>query len=195
MEDFRNIFSKNDKENPTDRLENDNENEITNLVKEAIKGSYEAFGQLYRLYVQQIFRYVYYQVGDRMTAEDITADVFVKALDHIKSCAGKESTFKAWLYRIAHNRVIDYFRGRRKYLSLEANIGNFKQEPGKGVEGREILDVVSELPNNQRQVIILKFVAGLSNPEVALVMSKSQGAIRITQMRALNSLKKKLSGK
>ena len=194
LKDFRNNYSKGNKAHSAAKSVTDNKSETTRLVKEAVEGSFEAFGQLYRLHVRQIYQYVFYQVGDRMTAEDITADVFLKALERIESCAGKEPTFKAWLYRIAHNRVVDYFRSRHRHLSLEADIGDLKQEPGKSLERQELLDVITELPHNQRKVIILKFIAGLGNPEIGKIMGKSEGAIRILQMRALTLFRKKLSG-
>jgi RNA polymerase sigma-70 factor (ECF subfamily) len=192
LKDFRNNISKGNKDNSTDGSGTGNKTEITRLVKEAVKGNFEAFGQLYRLLVKQIYQYVFYQVGDRMTAEDITADVFLKALERIDSCEGKESTFQAWLYRIAHNCVVDYFRRRRRHLSLENDIGDLKQEPDQSLERRELLRVTAELPRNQRQVIILKFIAGLGNAEIGNIMGKSEGAIRILQMRALALLRKKL---
>ena len=194
MKDLRNNFSEDDKDDPEIGSETDNKAEIANLVNNAAKGSSEAFGQLYRLFIKQIYRYVYYQVGDKMTAEDITADVFFKALDHIDSCQGKEATFQAWLYRIAHNSVIDYFRSRKRQLSMESEIFHLKQDNAKGIERRELFDIVSKLPANQRQIIILKFIAGLNNREIGKVLGKNEGAVRIMQMRALLSLRKKLGG-
>lgn len=194
MKDFRNNFSEDDNDNSEIGSETDSKAEIKNLVNKAVKGSHEAFGQLYRFFVKRIYRYVFYQVGDKMTAEDITADVFFKALDHIDSCEGKEATFQAWLYRIAHNCVIDYFRSRNRQLSLESEIYHLKQDPDKRMESRELIDIVSKLPTNQRQIIILKFIAGLSNREIGKVLGKNAGAVRIMQMRALLSLRKKLGG-
>ena len=133
-----------------------------------------------------------------MIAEDITAEVFLKALERISSCAGKEPTFTAWLYRIAQNRVVDHFRRLRRHLSLEdyrsLGLRDIKQDPSKNLERQELLKVINELPKSQRQVIILKFIAGLDNSEIGQIMGKSEGAIRILQMRALASLRKKLGG-
>lgn len=181
MEPSRNI---NSREN--------NRPDLKSLVSEAALGNFEAFGKLYHLYVKQIYKYVYYQVGERMTAEDITADVFTKALENINSCTGKESTFKAWLYRIAHNRVVDYFRGKKSHLSLERDIGDVHDDSENSFKKIELLEVISKLPHNQKQVIILKFMSGLSNSEIGNIMDKSEGAVRILQMRALTTLRKKL---
>ncbi len=194
LEDNRNNFREQNKDRSATGPGADNKIEIIELVKEAARGNFEAFGQLYRLHVKQIYQYIFYQVGDKMTAEDITAEVFLTALERVDSCAGKEPTFKAWLYRIAHNRVIDFFRSRRRHLSLEIDAVDLKQDPIKNLERQELLDVIAELPHNQRQVIVLKFIVGLSNPEIGQIMRKSEGAIRIIQMRALTSLRKKLGG-
>ena len=82
------------------------------LVKRAIGGDFAAFGYLYGIYLDRIYRYVFYKVKDKMTAEDITEEVFLKAWKAINSCKGKERTFSSWLYRIAHNHIIDIFRTR-----------------------------------------------------------------------------------
>jgi len=172
--------------------------EITRLVELAAAGNFEAFGKLYHIYAEKIYRYVYYQVKDKMTAEDITADVFLKALEAIKSCKGKEATFSSWLYRIAHNRTMDNFRSmkRKPIVDTEAvtNLADPKQEVEKKVERQELLEVIAELPQNQSQVVILKFIGGLDNREIGRTMGKSEGAVRILQMRALAMLRDKLGG-
>lgn len=170
---------------------------ILGLVERAIGGDFEAFGELYSIYLDRIYRYIFYLVKDRMTAEDITEEAFFKAWKAIKSCKGKERTFSSWLYRIAHNHVIDYLRSRGKYLSLEMEIIGKVSGPELEVEGaleqQELLGVIDCLPQNQRQVIILKFIEGLDNSEIEQVMGKSQGAIRVLQMRALAALRQELS--
>ena len=174
------------------------QSEIAGLVKRAAGGDFEAFGELYNTYLERIYRYVFYQVRDKMTAEDITEEVFLKAWRAIDSCKGKEQTFSAWLYRIAHNHVIDNLRRQRKYLSTDieelAEVSSLEQEAGQKIEKQEMLDAISELPQNQKQVIILKFIEGLDNREIEQVTGKRQGAIRILQMRALATLRQRLSG-
>lgn len=170
--------------------------EITRLVKRAVSGDFEAFGELYSIYLDRIYRYVFYQVRDKMTAEDITEEVFVKAWKAIGSCKGKESTFSSWLYRIAHNHVIDNFRSLQKHPSIEIEavdkVGNLELEMEGELERQELLGVIACLPQSQRQVIILKFIEGLDNCEIGQVMGKSEGAIRALQMRALAALREKL---
>ena len=196
LADSRNNFSEEDGYLSSAAPGAGKKSEIIRLVDEATGGSFEAFGELYRLHVNQIYQYVFYQVQNNMVAEDITADVFTRALERIDSCKGRGATFTAWLYRIAYNRVIDFFRSNRRHLPLESDgvydLGDIKQDPFKYLERRELYNLVMGLPANQRQVIILKFIVGLDNREIGHVIHKSEGAIRIIQMRALASLRKKL---
>lgn len=171
--------------------------DITRLVEETAGGDFEAFGELYSVYLDRIYRYVFYQVKDKMTAEDLTEDIFVKAWQAIGSYKGKGKSFSAWLYRIARNRVIDYLRSRRQYVSLDtevlANVANCEQEVERHLMQQEVLELVSCLPAQQKQVIILKFIEGLDNREIEEITGKSQGAIRVMQMRALAMLRQRLS--
>jgi len=112
--------------------------EVPRLVEWAADGNVEAFGELYSIYLDQIHRYVFYQVRDRMTAEDLTEEIFVKAWKALGRYKQKNSAFSAWLYRIAHNHVVDYFRTRRQHLALEEEIPkNYRRQyltclPSKG---------------------------------------------------------------
>ena len=168
------------------------------MVEKAIEGNVEAFGELYGIFLDRIYRYVFYQVRDKMTSEDITEEVFVKAWYAISSCKGKEKTFSAWLYRIAHNRIIDIFRSREKEQPIEmdtvAETSRAELQLETEIDHRELLDCIGELPSNQKQVIILKYIEGLDNREIERIVGKKQGAIRILQMRALTRLRERLNG-
>jgi len=173
--------------------------EIVRLVKEAAGGDFTAFGELYSIYLDRIYRYVFYQIKDKMTAEDITEEVFIKAWRAIRSCRGKEKTFSTWLYRIAHNHLINTLYCREKLMSLEKNnlveVIDPKQKIEVKIECQELLETITCLPQNQKQVIILKFVEGLDNREIGRIMSKNEGAIRVSQMRALTTLREKLGNR
>jgi RNA polymerase sigma-70 factor, ECF subfamily len=180
----------------TDRTVAYNQSVVERLVDKASAGNFEAFGKLYGSYLDQIYRYVFYQVKDKMTAEDITEEVFVKAWKAIGSCKGKGKTFSAWLYRIAHNHMINTLRSMQKCVSIEqGNMAEFHDsglEIEKRLEHQELLELVACLPENQRQVIILKFITGQNNHDIARIMDKREGAIRILQMRALTALRQRL---
>ncbi len=197
MKYFRNIDREENRASEVARSVTGGQSEVVRLIKRAAGGNFEAFGELYNIYLERIYRYVFYQVRDKMTAEDLTEEVFLKAWKSIDTCRGKEQTFSSWLYRIAHNHVIDNLRSQRKYLSTDMEALAEVSSPELGEEGKlerqEMLEVISDLPQNQKQVIILKFIEGLGNREIGQVMGKSQGAIRVLQMRALATLRERLS--
>jgi RNA polymerase sigma-70 factor (ECF subfamily) len=174
------------------------QSEINSLVNKAACGNFEAFGKLYSLYLNRIYRYALYQVRDKMTAEDITEEVFVKAWNAIGSCKGKGQTFLSWIYRIAHNHIINTLRNSQKCLSLEgdniAEINNMQTDGNITLEQQELMKAIAELPQIQRQVIILKFIDGFNNNEISKIIGKREGAIRVLQMRALTMLRQKLGG-
>jgi len=196
MKDKRNN-SAGEKAHATDKPLPSEQDKAIRLVKRAIGGDFAAFGNLYGIYLDRIYRYVFYQVKDKMTAEDITEEVFLKAWKAINSCKGKEQTFSSWLYRIAHNRVIDIFRSQRKERTVEMETVAELNQPAVEIETeldhQEILNNLTDLPPNQRQVIILKFIEGLDNQEIGRIIGKSQGAIRVLQTRALAKLREKLN--
>ena len=198
---IRNKIREENKAQDAARIVASEQGEILALVERATGGDFEAFGELYSIYLDPIYRYVFYQVKDRMTAEDVTEEVFLKAWRGISSCKGKEQTFSSWLYRIAHNHMIDYLRSRQRHLSREdslteidtiARVDSPEPETEAKLDWQELLETISYLPQNQKQVIILKFTEGLDNREIGQIMGKSQGAVRVLQMRALATLRKRL---
>jgi RNA polymerase sigma-70 factor, ECF subfamily len=172
--------------------------EIQGYVQMAIEGDVDAYSMLYQTFVDQIFRYVFFQLGDRMKAEDITQEVFIKSWKSLKTCRGKEDTFSAWLYRIAHNQIVDTLRKNKQEISLELTdpVGktNTESEVETSLECQRVLEAINTLPEPQRQIIILKFMEGAENDEIGDIMGKRQGAIRALQMRARNNLRQRLNG-
>jgi RNA polymerase sigma-70 factor, ECF subfamily len=195
MSEKRNNTGKQNKEpKQADQTDVNSNARAIELVDRASGGDIEAFGNLYRIYIDQIYRYIYYRVNNRMLAEDITEDVFLKAWKSVKSCKGKGQTFLSWLYRIAHNQIVDNFRSsRREGLPLEENYLSTSissdSELDSSLKWQEVVRVITTLPPNQEQVMTLKFMEGLSNQEVGAIMGKSEGAIRILQMRALITIR------
>jgi RNA polymerase sigma-70 factor (ECF subfamily) len=195
MDDKRINNQKYEKETVENSENNDLDTEY--LVSRAIGGDVQAFGKLYTSHVTRIYRYAFYNVRHKQHAEDITQEVFLKAWKAIKSCKGKEKTFSSWLYRIAHNLIIDKIRKRQRELSgvteIATDIIDTSSNLEAGLEKKDLLKEMDYLPSNQRQVIILKFIQGMDNREIAEIMGKSTGAIRIMQMRALTALKDRLN--
>ncbi|MBN1991449.1 MAG: sigma-70 family RNA polymerase sigma factor [Anaerolineae bacterium] len=170
------------------------------LIEQA-KTDPEAFGQLYELHVEKIYNYIYYRVGNRHEAEDLTAKVFYRALNHIPRYKNNGAPFAAWLYRIAHNLVANWHRdhSRRQIVALE-NVklaGEGQENPYHAAERtneRELLlAAIQELPPERQQLLTLKFIQKMSNAEIGQVMGRSEGAIKSLYHRTLTSLKKLLA--
>jgi RNA polymerase sigma-70 factor (ECF subfamily) len=174
-----------------------NEASIRNLVKKAKAGrDPEAFGELYDEYVDQLFRYIYYKVGNFTEAQDLTGQTFLKAFENIDSYELRDVAFSSWLYRIAHNLVVDYFRreSRREHVPIEeqppaaSNRGNPVESVMAELDSERLYEAIQKLTHNQREVLVLKFIDNLSNNQVAEIMGISVGAVKSTQKRGLLSL-------
>jgi RNA polymerase sigma-70 factor (ECF subfamily) len=173
-----------------------NHNAVDILLRRVRQGDAAAFGEIYASYIERIYRYVYYQVKDRMLAEDIAEEVFLKAWRNLDSYKGNGASLSSWLYRIAHNLVIDNFRAGKKLAAMKREVVDDTDSPQHTAESnwqkQRLLEVVDTLPEQQKQLILLKFIEGMNNEEIAQVTGKTQGAIRIMQMRALASLRQRL---
>ncbi len=172
-----------------------NVNEERALVQRAIRHDREAFAQLYDRFVDRIFRYIYYKVGARAEAEDLTAQVFMKAWEAIGHYQWMDRPFAAWLYRIAHNIVVDYFRTRRDISSLdempfieEENAASLEEITQRHMTAEVLRRAISRLTQDQQRVIILRFLEGYSTEQVAQILDKQPGAVRTLQHRALAGL-------
>ena len=196
MSDLRNKGYQENNNRPAFGSETSETSKIEKLVVQAVNGNTDAFGDLYIIFVEKIYRYVFYQIKSKTAAEDITGEVFLKVWRAISSCRGKENAFSPWLYRIAHNQLVDEIRKRHRRPSLELDnvetISDSENSVERYSEKQELLQLIDRLPSNQRQVIILKFIEGMDNREIAEITGKSEGALRVMQMRALAALRKEL---
>ena len=157
-----------------------------------------AFGALYRRYVDPIYRYTYHRLGAREQAEDATSQIFLKALVALPTHRTDRS-FRSWLFTIAHNVVTDCYRARRPLEPLE-----LVPEPIDGrvspedeaiarVEQDEVRRMLERLPVEQRRILELR-LAGLNSAEIAQVLGKSQGAVKVAQSRAIARLRDQFGG-
>jgi RNA polymerase sigma-70 factor, ECF subfamily len=169
------------------------------LVRRSQRGDADAFGSLYDAYVERIYRYIYFRVAEAKLAEDITSLVFLKAWEKLDTYRAGASTFIAWLYRIAHNAVIDEYRTRKVTVRLDdTQPTEIHHEDGVDekmdlqFESEKLRKALHELTEEQQQVLILKFVSGLNTQEIAEQLGKQPGAIRALQMRALQGLARSL---
>jgi RNA polymerase sigma-70 factor (ECF subfamily) len=169
------------------------------LVRRAQQRDPAALTQLYEENFDRIYRYIVLKTGDRIEAEDMTQQVFLNALKSLSSFKWRGMPFSAWLYRIAHNQIVDYLRKRSKQAtvpldeSLAAGISDPKQEVERQVEIEELFRATQKLTRAQREVVSLRFTGELSIAEVARIMGKSEGAVKALQHSAIAALRRVLS--
>lgn len=173
-----------------------NQDELA-LIDQARTEDKEAFGQLYALYHDKIYNYIYYRMGNSADAEDLTAKVFIRAMQHISRYEDKGVPFSAWLYRIAHNLVANWHRdnSRRQILSLD-DIAQWRVADGSPEFATQLmedkallLESIRRLPADRQELLKLKFVENLSNAEIGNIMGRSEGAIKSLYHRTLLALR------
>nr|MCW2727305.1 polymerase subunit sigma-70 [Aeromicrobium sp.] len=168
------------------------------LVDLAKQGDAEAFGQLYDHYVTGVFRFIYYRVGSRQLAEDLTSETFVRGLRAIQRFNWQGKDFGAWLTTIARNLVADHFKSSRSRLEIvtdtipegRTHAGSPEQEVLALISNEMLFDAVRSLPPEQRDCILMRFIQGLSIAQTAAALGRSEGAIKQLQLRAVRSLAK-----
>lgn len=160
-----------------------------------------AFEPLYERYVAKIYAYAYYRVGHAQDAEDITARTFYQALTHLNRYTSRGVPFSAWLFRIAHNLVANWHRdsSRRQTFSLDVIVetpdpGSSLSERAEGnEESQRLWEAVRLLPPERQQLLVLKFVDELSTEQIAIIMGRSEGAVKALLHRTLVALRRQLS--
>lgn len=179
-------------------MADDDHRQDDELIVKAYHGDQHAFGVLYERYLNRVFRYIYFRVADSIEAEDLTETVFIKAWEALGSVRIEEFNFKAWVYRIAHNVVIDRYRTNRADVPLDdiGHLHDVTHNPEYAYriqeESSQLAKEISKLDPVMQDVIIYRFILGLSHAETAEIMEKSEVNIRVIQYRALQKLKEKL---
>jgi RNA polymerase sigma-70 factor (ECF subfamily) len=169
---------------------------MMDLVERAQAGEAEAFGRLYDQYADTVYRYIYYRVGGKATAEDLTSETFLRALRRIGTFTWQGRDFGAWLATIARNLVADHFKSSRFRLEvttgemLDANEVERSPEDSvlESLSNAALLEAVRKLNPQQQECVTLRFLQGLSVAETARVMGKNEGAIKTLQYRAVRTL-------
>lgn len=178
----------------------DSEKEI-DIILQAQRGQKQAISDLYRLYVDAVYKFIFYRTGSREEAEDLTSETFIKMIKSIKNFSF-DSKFKTWLLGIAKHTILDYFRKHYKtktlpiedYLNLD--LGNleiiFNEEIDKETikNDKKVAKVLSRLPENYRDVLELRFLRGYSIKETAAELNKSISNVKVMQYRAIQKAQK-----
>jgi RNA polymerase sigma-70 factor, ECF subfamily len=184
-----------DRPDPTDAAA-----EVWALVERAQAGESAAFGLIYDRYVDTVFRFIYFRVGNRQLAEDLTSDTFLRALKRIGSFTWQGRDLGAWLVTIARNLVADHFKSGRYRLEVTTGDVLDADREDRGPEGSPeaavvdhitnvaLLGAVKQLNPEQQECIVLRFLQGFSVAETAQAMGKNEGAIKALQYRAVRAL-------
>jgi RNA polymerase sigma-70 factor (ECF subfamily) len=170
------------------------------LIQAAQRGNEQAFGELYNAYVQQVYRYVMYRVNNTETAQDLTADVFLRAVEGLARYENRQVPFLAWLYRIAHARVVDHYR-RTQRVGAEENIDSVEVKVDEDLDTdlmlnyrqQKLREALNKLPGEQRQVLLLRFIEGYDIQQTADTLGKTIGAVKMIQRRALQAMNMELT--
>ena len=170
-------------------------------IRGAQAGRPEQVTALYEHYHASIFRYLYYRVGDRQTAEDLTSEVFLRMIRNLAGyrLQGSSAPFQAWLFQIAHNLATDYFRRSSIHpqVELAEQMAGGDPPPDAGIEHRlaneHLYQALTRLNEDQRDVVVLRFMVGLPITEVARTVHKSVDAVKGLQRRGLSALRDSLS--
>lgn len=166
------------------------------LIRKAQRGEAESFGALYDHYLPKIYRYILAKVNHRQVCEDIAHEVFLRAWKNIGGFKERGFPFSSWLYRIARNQVIDYYRLQKNTASLDhinPDLIRFADSTEATADVRiaweKVYGVLRHLTEDEQDVIVMRFVNDLTPKEIAEVVGKSEGAIRVIQHRAIQTLK------
>ncbi len=174
--------------------------EIWDIVRRAQQGDSEAFGEIYDRYLDTVYRYIFFRVSAAALAEDLTSETFLRALRRIGSVTWQGRDLGAWLVTIARNLIADHYKCGRSRLEVSTpelvaedhvDHGTHGQPEAQTIEhltNQTLLKAVTELPTEQQECIVLRFLDGMSVGETAQAMGKNDGAIKALQYRAVRAL-------
>ena len=173
------------------------------LIKGASRGNAGDFDRLYSHYIAPIYRFIYMKVTHRQEAEDLAHEVFLNAWQGLPSYQSRGFPFSSWLYHIARNKVIDYYRLKKNVVGLDALGGmvdlaktetSVETELENNLNLEKIKAAIHKLNHDQQDVLLMRFVEELSYKEISAAIQKSEGAVRLIHHRAVKELKKLLNG-
>jgi RNA polymerase sigma-70 factor (ECF subfamily) len=168
--------------------------QIDKLVREAQKGNTKAFGEIYDIYYPKIHKYVFYKVSEDHV-DDVVSTIFIKSWSKLNKYRKQKCAFSAWLFRIAHNTIVDHYRTNKEFYELEERIADDNQamNPERltdiSLTGKRVHRALRDLGEKYQEVILLKYMNEMSNPNIANVMKVSESNVRTLQHRALKQLR------
>lgn len=172
---------------------------LSQLVKEAQSGDTEAFGRIYDLLLDRVYRFIYFRVNSKEDAEDLTETVFMKMWEGLKGYEDTGVPFEAWVFRIARNSVTDYYRTNKsnvaidEALEIEDDSPSIEEIVETNLTKEKVLEALKKLPDIYKDIITMKFIEELENEEISQILDKPVDQIRVLQSRALKALRKELN--
>lgn len=183
----------------TNEPDNEQKSNIEQWVKEAQSGNWQSFSKLYEHFVDKVYKYYYYKVSSQDEAFDLTETVFLKVWDNLKSYKPKTgSSFGSWVFRIAHNLLVDHYRLNKEMVELTDVHADKREEANpmhktdESLRKETLKKAMSKLKDIYKEVLTHSYLNELSNSEVAELMNKTEGGLRVLKFRALQELKKVL---
>ena len=167
------------------------------LVAKSQKGDFEAFGALYDAYLPKIYRFLFFRLRHQETAEDLTSQTFMKALERIGSFDPERGNFSSWLYQIARNTMVDHLRANKQVVELDEAVSvasgqNVQEEAADIWDVARVKAELQNLPVQQQEVLLLRVFEGYSHREIAATLGISEGASKVNLSRAIDALQKLL---
>lgn len=167
----------------------------SSLIISIQNGEIDKFSELYELYVQKIYSFIFYKLLDKETAEDLTSETFMKALSHIETYDAKKSAFNTWLFNIARNTVIDHFRIHKNHKDLNdiwelSSLENVESDLDLTLKYEDLQQNLRKLSAKNREILMMRFWQDLSFREIAEILGKSEGSVKMQATRAVKQLKK-----
>jgi RNA polymerase sigma-70 factor, ECF subfamily len=176
------------------KIDGDDHHRANSLAVKASQRNPSAYTDLYSLYVTRVYRYLYSRLGDQAEAEEITSQVFLAAWEALPRYK-EQGSFTSWLFRIARNKLNDHFRRSRPYLSLD-EIGNGLSQSWDPLTSlvqeenlRRLAQIVQKLPRDQFDMLSMRFAGGLTFSEMASILGRSEGAVKMAVSRLVKKLK------
>ena len=165
------------------------------LIDRAVGGDTEAFGQLYDMYADRIYRHIYYRLSNKEDAKDLTQEVFLKAWKALPKYKKTGTPLLGWLFTISHNRIIDHYRTKKDHVNIDDKIviEDRQKRPEELLEDQytqqDIRRAILQLPEIQQQAILMSYIEGLEYSEIAATLKKSEGNVRVIIHRALKQMR------
>ncbi len=167
--------------------------ELSRLIIRAQNGDNEAFGEIYNLFLQRIFRFIHFSVNDYELSWDLTQNTFLKAWKAIEKFSTKKGSLQAFLFAIARNLVIDWYRKKKdillRHISEPVVSADFEERLVRDEQGQALRAAINKLEPQDKEIIMLRYFEEMTFAEVAKIVGKREGAVRVRAHRALKSLR------